>query len=351
MSVHAMSRRVWSRGMMATVATVAAVASLVAAAPRVLAQTKTGTAMGQFLLIEPSARVAGMGNTGVALARGLDAVYFNPAAIAGMSRYGVSFTHSDWLAGIAYEYVAAAVPVGASGSAYVAITSLNSGEIDVRTVAQPLGTGERFTVSDVAIGVGYGRQLTDRFAAGAQITYVQETIWHSTASTFTVGVGTHYQVSERGLHIGASLANFGTQAGYDGRDLRVTYDNDPSRYGDNGALPAEIFTGDFPVPVLFRLGAGMPFRINQATRLLVELDALHPSDNSESLSLGSELALDQMAFRAGYQNAFQKDSEVGWTLGAGVNGNIESAHCRLDYAWADHGRLQSTHRISIGIEF
>ena len=325
---------------------------LLAVAAPAWAQSKTGTAMGQFLLIEPSARVAGLGNAGVALAQGLEGVYYNPAAIAGMDRYAVSFTHADWLAGISYEYVAAAIPVAEGGSAYATITSLNSGEIDVRTVGQPLGTGERYSVSDVAIGLGYGRQLTDRFSAGGQVTYVQETIWHSTAGTFTVSVGTHYQVSEQGLHIGASLANFGTQTGYDGRDLRITYDNDPSRYGDNGALPAEIFTGDFPVPVLFRLGLGLPFKINQVSRVLVELDALHPSDNSESVSLGSELVLYQMAFRVGYQDAFQKDSEVGWTLGVGVNRTIpQSARCRLDYAWADHGRLRSTHRVSIGIEF
>lgn len=317
-----------------------------------LAQSKTGTAMGQFLLIEPNARIAGMGNAGVALARGLDGVYYNPAAIAGTERVGVSFTHSEWLAGISYDYAAAAMRVGESGSAYTAITALNSGEIDVRTVSQPLGTGERFTVSDVAIGLGYGRTLTDRFSAGGQITFVQETIWHSSASTFTLNVGTHYRVSENGLHIGASISNFGTQTGYNGRDLRITYDNDPGRFGDNGALPAEIFTGDFPVPVMFRLGAGMPFRLSQDLRLALEMDAFHPSDNSESVSLGSELTFgERLAFRAGYQNAFLKDSEVGLTVGAGVMGNIETARYELDYAWADQGRLGSSHRMSVGIVF
>jgi hypothetical protein len=317
-----------------------------------LAQSKTGTAMGQFLLIEPNAQVAGMGNAGVALARGLDGVYYNPAAIAGADRVAVSFSHSEWLAGISYDYAAAAIPIGEGGCGYAAITGLNSGEIDVRTVGQPLGTGEKFSVSDVAIGVGYGRQLTDRFSAGGQVTFVQETIWHSSASTFTLNVGTHYRVSEQGLHIGASLANFGTQTGYDGRDLRITYDNDPSRFGDNGALPAEIFTGDFPVPVLFRLGAGMPFRLGQDTRLGVEVDAFHPSDNSESVSLGSELIFgERLAFRAGYQNLFLEDSEVGMTLGAGVMGSYQSARYRLDYAWANQGRLHSSHRISVGVVF
>jgi hypothetical protein len=263
----------------------------------------------------------------------------------------VSVTHSLWVAGITYDYVAAAIPIG-QGCGYAAITGLNSGDIDVRTVGQPLGTGEKFTVRDVAIGVGYGRRLTDRFSAGGQVTFVQETIWQSSARTFTLNVGTHYRVSERGLHVGASLSNFGTQTGYSGRDLRITYDNSPGTFGDNGALPAEIFTGDFPVPVLFRLGAGMPFRLSQDARLDVEVDAFHPSDNSESVSLGSALTIgERLALHAGYQNAFLKDSEVGLTLGAGVMGNYESAHYRLDYAWADQGRLGSSHRFTVGVVF
>ncbi|TMQ73514.1 MAG: hypothetical protein E6K81_04295 [Candidatus Eisenbacteria bacterium] len=60
----------------------AAVLALALSAAPARAQSKTGTAMGQFLLIEPNARVAGMGNAGVALADGLDGVYYNPAAIA-----------------------------------------------------------------------------------------------------------------------------------------------------------------------------------------------------------------------------------------------------------------------------
>lgn len=328
-----------------------ALALLVFAGPAA-AQTKTGTSMGQFLLIEPSARVAGMGNAGAAMASGLDGVYFNPAAIAGVERYGAMITHSEWLAGIRFDYVAASIPMGKWGSAFASVTSLNSGEIPVRTVSQPHGTGERFTVSDVALGLGYGREITDRFSAGAQVHYVQESIWNSTASTMTLSIGTLYRVSDQGLHIGASLANFGTQTGYDGRDLRITYDNDPDRFGDNSALPAEMFTGDFPVPVLFRLGLGAPFKLDHGIRLTVEADAYHPSDNSESISLGTEVSYrEQFSLRLGYQNAFLTDSEVGLTLGTGINGKYDDIRYHVDYAWADHGRLGNVSRLTLGFGF
>ena len=322
-----------------------------AAAPA-LAQSKTGTSFGAFLLIEPSARVAAMGNAGVTLGDGLDAVYYNPAAISRLSRYAVHFTHSAWLADISYNYAAAAIPLGRLGNCFVSVTSLGSGEIDVRTVAQPLGTGERYTVSDIAIGLGYGREITDRFGMGLQASYVQETIWHTSAGTVVYNFGTLYQISDGGLHLGASLSNFGTNAHFSGRDLRIIFDNTPGQFGDNGTLPGSQLTDNFPVPVLFRVGLGLPVRLGDGNELRLAVDAFHPSDNTEAMSAGAEFLYRRaFALRWGYQDAFQQDSEVGLTMGAGFMGRSGGSNYRVDYAWADQGRLGSTHRFSFGLIF
>ena len=79
--------------------------------------------------------------------------------------------------------------------------------------SQPLGTGERFTVSDIAVGLGYAIEITDRFTVGGQVTFVQETIWHSSASTMTLELG----IALPDLRIGACASaraspNFGTEA-------------------------------------------------------------------------------------------------------------------------------------------
>jgi hypothetical protein len=316
------------------------------------AQTKTGTAIGQFLLIQPSARIAAMGNAGASIAADLQAAYYNPAVIGQLDHFEVSFSHAAWLAGISHDYVAVAIPLKRWGNLLTSVTSLNSGNIDVRTVAQPLGTGEQYSVNDVAIGVGYGFQVTDRVTVGGQISYVQETIWHSSAGTPTLGVGTLYEISDHGLRIGASLANVGTSARFDGRDLRILYDNDPSRFGDNGSLPGERFTSAYPVPMLFRVGLAMPVRLNPQTNLLFAADALQPSDNTQSVSLGGEIAWrDRFAFRAGYQNLMEQDSQVGLTLGAGAKGRLDTFGYRIDYAWASQGIFDGTHRFSLGATF
>jgi len=94
-------------------------------------------------------------------------------------------------------------------------------------------------------------------------------------------VGTIYRVSENGLRLGASISNFGLPAGYDGRDLRIQYDLDSRKYGDNSALPGEVVTQDFALPVLFRVGMSLPYKFHRNHQILLAVDAFHPNDNTE----------------------------------------------------------------------
>lgn len=328
----------------------ALLAGLLAVAWPCAAQTRTGTTIGQFLLIEPDARMTGLGNAGVAMEGGLGGAYFNPAAAGRLTRFEIQLAHIDWLAGIRFEHVAAAVPLGSWGTAFGTLSSLNSGEIDVRTVSQPLGTGERYTVSDIALGVGIARPISDRFTAGVQVKYFQETVWHTSAGTVAFDVGSVYRIRADGLHIGSSITNFGTGARYSGRDLSITYDGDPTRFGDNGALPGERSLQSYSVPVLFRVGVGYPWRPAPEWKVWVSADAQHANFNPETVNGGVEATYrDLISIRAGYQSLFLPEAEQGLTLGTGFHGNLESFDYRIDYAWADYGRLGDVHRFTVAL--
>jgi hypothetical protein len=318
---------------------------------RALAQSKTGTTIGQFLLIEPSARVAGMGNAGVTTFGEIQAAYFNPGALGHLDESGVQFTHSQWLAGISYNYAAAGVRIGAANTLLLTFTSLNSGEIDVRTVENPQGTGERYTVADVAVGLGFSRRVSDRFSAGLHVKYIQESIWHSSMSAMAVDFGVLYRLPFR-AYIGASLSNFGSKSGFDGRDLRIRYDQDPDQFGDNSNLPAALETESFALPIFFRVGMGFAVLDAPNNRMLVVVDAFHPSDNEESMSLGMEWTLlNLISLRAGYQHLFLDDSEVGLTLGTGLRYRVSGMGLRFDYAWNEYGLLGDAQRFSLGLAF
>jgi len=314
-------------------------------------QSKTGTTIGQFLKIEPSARIAAIGNAGASLSGEVSSLFYNPASLGRISGTDVQFTFNKWLADINYNYAAAAVNLEDIGTFALIVTMLNSGEMDVRTVEQPLGTGERFSVKNLAIGLGYGLMVTDRVSIGIQANYITESIWHSSISTFGMNLGVQYKILDQGLTIGASLSNFGANTSYDGRDLYLNYDFDPNKYGDNDRLPAELRTGSFGLPVIFRAGISYLFVFNEDYNLLIAADAMHPNDNSESVNLGGELnLLKYVSLRAGYRNLFLPDLEGGLVLGAGFKVDIASSYnIRFDYAYADYGRLAEAHRLTLGI--
>jgi hypothetical protein len=233
------------------------------------------------------------------------------------------------------------------------MTSLNSGEMDVRTVEQPLGTGERFSVTNFALGLGYGMMLTDRVSVGLQMTYFQESIWHSSLTGFALNIGVQYQVEVDGLTIGAALMNFGPRAKYEGRDAYVNFDFDPKKYGDNDQLPAQLRMDEWGLPTAFRVGMSYPVRFSKDYKLILTADAFHPNDNKESISLGGEFQLlDIFYVRGGYRNLFLEDLEGGAVLGGGVKASISGGYViRFDYAWADYGRLDQAHRFTFGIGF
>jgi hypothetical protein len=153
--------------------------------------------------------------------------------------------------------------------------------------------------------------------------------------------------------MGASLSNLGVGGRFNGDNLAVTFDQDPTRNGDNGALPATIFTDRFGTPILMRFGLAMPWKLNAQNRVLFVADALHPNDNTESVSLGAEYAYKKLfALRAGWQRLNQQDAEGGLTLGAGVHGEMNNALAfHFDYAYTDQGRLTQAHRFTVGVDF
>jgi opacity protein-like surface antigen len=317
------------------------------------AQSKTGTTIGQFLKIDPSARASAMANASTSLYGEASSLYYNAASLGRLSSVDMQFTYNQWLADITYNYAVAAVPINGIGTFALQLTSLNSGEMEVRTVEFPKGTGERYSVTNFALGLGFGLMLTDRVSVGLQASYIQETIWHSSLSTFGLNFGVQYQVEEDGLTLGASILNFGPRAKYEGRDLFIDHDFDPNKYGDNDLLPSQLRTDAFSLPTSFRVGISYPLILNDDNKIIFALDAFHPNDNTESVSLGGEWQFMQsFSLRGGYRDLFIPDSEGGLVLGAGFRIDfLDNYNIRFDYAWADYGRLNQAHRFTLSLGF
>lgn len=315
--------------------------------------SKVGTTAAPFLSIEVGARAIGMGGAFVALANDATALYWNPAGIARLSSVGVTLSHTNWLAETYFDYAGISLSLGSFGAVGVSFTALTMDDMDVRTISYPEGTGEKFGASDFAIGTTYARNLTDRFSIGFTGKYIQQKLWHMTASSMALDIGTLFTTQFRGMTIGMSISNFGNKMQMIGSDTQIPVDIAPDKEGNNSKIVGNMRTERWSLPLIFRFGVAMNVIDNYNYRWTVAMDAMHPNDNTEYVNIGTEYALKNMVFlRCGYKNLFMKDSEEGLTLGAGLAYSlVGNFRLKIDYAFADFGLLENVQRFSLALEF
>jgi len=314
--------------------------------------TKVGTSSAAFLGIDIGARATAMGGSFVALADDISAIYWNPAGIARLRGGEIAFIHTEWLLDTSFDWAAITFPIAGFGTIGASITALIHDDIEITTIEQPEGTGEFFGANDLALGLTYAISLTDRFSIGFNGKFIQSKIFNESANGFGFDVGTLF-VTQVGLRIGATLTNFGSKMELSGRDLIVLVDIAPDKEASNDRLVSNLETGSFDLPLAFRVGVAMDIIQKENVRWTIAVEGFNPSDNTESVNLGTEYVLgDFAAFRFGYKSLFNDDSEEGITLGGGINLNlIGGTTMILDYAYSDFGRLRYVQRFSVIIEF
>jgi len=316
--------------------------------------TNRGTTAASFLEVGIGARSMGMGGAYVAVAQDAIAMYWNPAGLSRIQQASGVFEQVDWVTDVSFNFLAATIPLGNNiGSMGVFINSMSMPNQPVRTVQYPDGNGEEYSASSLVAGLSYGRNLTDRFSMGINAKYISERIWHEQASSFAFDIGTLYDTGIEGLRIGACISNFGPGLKLAGSDLLIYYDVDPQHLGNNDKIMAEYKMDEWPLPLNMQFGLSYTQNISSGVALLVALDALHPINATESVNLGTELTMFNMLYlRAGYNALFLEDSEAGLTMGAGLNYRLFGAsNIRIDYAYADLGRLGDISRFTLGLMF
>lgn len=317
--------------------------------------SKTGTTAAAFLEISVGAAASGMGGAFVSKADDATALYWNVAGIAGIEQNEVVLVHTDWIADTKFDYAGMVIPLGDFGNLGFSFTSLTMDDMKVRTIEKPEGTGEYFTSSDIAFGFSYSRRLSDRFNIGFTAKYIQQSIWHMNASAFAIDVGTTFRTDLlNGMVIGASITNFGTKLQMSGRDGRYFIRVDETKDGSSDQIPTNIDMDEWDLPLNFQIGVSTNILQADEYRLTIALDALHPSNDYESMNVGAEFSFnDYIYLRGGYQSLFLKDSEGGLSFGIGANSRMifSGVYVNFDYAYRDFGRLQEVHTFSVRIAY
>lgn len=313
--------------------------------------SKTGTTATQALKLNVGPRAIGMGGAFTAVADDITSMYWNPSGTANIVSNEAFFNHTSLFADIKYDYAAFSSNLAEFGTVGAFVSVLSMDEMLVRTIENPEGTGELFDYNTLVIGLNYSRFLTENFAIGFNVKYITENLWHMNATGVAVDIGTLYKIPViNELRIAASISNFGTKMQLSGRDITTIV---PSGSSGSNLINSNLELDEFDLPLIFRFGLSADVIKENTSRLTLAVDAIHPNDNTESLNSGLEYAWNEIVhIRAGYNSAFEKDTEKGLTLGFGLNYRIiDLVKVKLDYAYQDFGRLKDVHYFSVGINF
>ena len=72
-----------------------------------------------------------------------------------------------WILDINMMYFGASIYLNRIGTFALSITQMGYGDMDVTTMAQQDGTGEKFTANEFSAGVTFSRKIVESFSFGA----------------------------------------------------------------------------------------------------------------------------------------------------------------------------------------
>lgn len=312
---------------------------------------KTGTTAAQFLKIGVGSRAIGMGGAYTATSNDLTSIYWNPAGLAANYNNEAFFSHANWIADVSSDFAAFSSYVPGLGTLGAFVNVLSMDEMLIRTIEQPEGTGEFFNAGAIAIGLSYARNLTDHFSIGFNAKYINEYIWHESATGIAIDIGTMYKIDILNeFRLAASVSNFGTKMKMDGRDITEVQQVGT---GDGNLINMDIQLEEWDLPLLFRFGMAADVVQTSDMRLTLAVDAIHPNDHTEHINTGIEYSWKEIVYiRGGYSSLFERDTEKGLTLGFGLHYRImDMANVMIDYAYMDFGRLEEVHYFTVGMKF
>jgi len=315
--------------------------------------TKVGTTVSKFLSIDVGSRATGFGSAFVSVADDASAMYWNPSGITQINNIEVAFINSRWLADLSFNYAGVVIPVEGFGTLGINATFLTMDPIERTTTDKPDGTGEMVDAGSYAFGLVYARKLTDQFSIGFNFKLIYERVYQSSATGAAVDIGTLFDTKLYGLKLGMSISNFGTKMELDGKAFQVQHDPYPNVSGNNENINAKLSTDQYDLPLNFRLGVSMDvLKGLYNSNLILSIDALHPSDDVESINVGGEFIFQNtFAVRAGWKDIFKKDTQQSVVFGGGIRYDVAGMQIIFDYSYIYFGCFPDISMFSFGLRF
>jgi hypothetical protein len=313
------------------------IALLLLAAAQLAAQQfgQVGTSGAQLLKINFDPRASALGYAAASVVNNASAVYTNIAGTGFVENADVAFSYAPWFADIKMMSAAAAYNIQGIGVFSIHGAGFTSDE-EITTVEQENGTGEKYSISNVVIGVGFSRYIMEGLIVGLQAKYYTESYYEHTAHAFAFDIGTNYALGFANAKMALALQNFGPNV----RPLSGSY----SDYSDS--FIQKNFT-DAPLPVTFRASFSAEPMTGEMYTVRLSADLVHPNDNVEHYNIGAELLLlNAVALRGGLKLNYDDET---FAAGIGLDGRkLIGSGLRIDYSFEKFKTLPSVQKIGIG---
>lgn len=303
---------------------------------------KVGRTALQFLKIGNGTRQVAQGEASIAYIKDVNAIFWNPAATAGIQGNEAAFNYNKWIADLNVLSGAVGIRFSNVGVFTFSFLQLDYGDLDEALISSTTGgldtrTGSVFSGGDLMLGFGFARYFTDKLSIGINIKYIREDLYTYSSSLWAFDVGSYYETGWKGIRIAMSAQNFSGQARW------------------MNTLEAE--QQSYELPIIYRIGGSIDLfggsnlllGGNRYHKFTFSFDAIHTNDYGERLNLGIEYwFLEMLAIRGGYK--FNYD-EGNLSAGLGILQGIAGITLKFDYAYVYNEYLNSTHRFSVLLDF
>ncbi len=316
--------------------------------------SRKGTTGADQLLIPVGARSIATGGAFLSNTYGVEAIYYNPAGLSGIQRTEVMFSYMNYIADINISYFALGFHPGELGSFGVSFKTFGFDEIAVTTVDNPDGNGSTYSPSIFNLGLTYSKTITDQVRAGITAKVIHEGFLSTAASGFALDFGVQYRFNSD-LSLGVTVKNLGGNMKFSGQDLQVRTDVPDALPNQQGTGIFEPVVEAFQVPSYFEMSTAYEFKQNGGNNSLL-LGAAYRNNNSleDLLMVGGEVKAAKIFFlRGGYDYSVQnnEDAQYDWTLGGGLEYEMESFKVNVDYAYRNVQDFDANNVFTVRLAF
>lgn len=266
-----------------------------------------------FLKVTNNARIAGMGDAFTAVSDGIEGIIWNPAGLTKVDKFGYTFGYTQWLVESKFVTGSLAYNTGQWGVLGVSFVNFSLPDMPETTTMEPDGTGSMVNAGDLAMGLVYAYQLTDKLSAAAALRFVQSTLGPETLSAVSVNVSTLMYTGFQSLRIGMNMKNLGGEQ--------------------------EIVSEKSEMPLVFHTGIAMELygNLGDPVSLTGSFEGAFFTDREQRWNLGGELWIQNLiALRAGYKLRYDVET---WSIGGGLKGKFGGRHIALDVSYSNFGDL------------